>query len=218
MSPGWIGSIALPLFLQAKIPKHFQNWGDDDSENFRPPRLPDNFDDLSPTEQDAEQEKHRRRQVHYFYAGFTKQLNREHFVAIGQPELVMTNKLFDIARRPWEGNNTSLKAEIIHFLEQWPAMTSSQTENLQPPVRCTEEDVVQCPAMAKKQEEADAQMQILRDCFTADIDGRVPLDLYDQAKARENDVRKQLLDMVDTNEELKEIEENWPFQDHIEID
>jgi hypothetical protein len=31
----WQHATVLPIFLQAKIPKHFQNYGDDESENFR---------------------------------------------------------------------------------------------------------------------------------------------------------------------------------------
>ena len=30
----WQNSVILPIFLQPKIPKHFQNWGDDDFENY----------------------------------------------------------------------------------------------------------------------------------------------------------------------------------------
>jgi hypothetical protein len=46
----------------------------------------------------------------------------------------------------------------------------------------------------------------------------VSSELYEQAKARAQDVRQQMMDAADTDEERKEIEENWPFQDHIEID
>lgn len=42
----WQHSTILPAFLQARIPKHFQNYGDDDSENFRRPALPTTFDSL----------------------------------------------------------------------------------------------------------------------------------------------------------------------------
>lgn len=214
----WQHTSVLPLFLQAKVPKHFQNWGDDDSENFRPPRLPENFDNLTPTEQDAEQEVYRRRQVHYFYVGYTNRLNEKHFNAIGKPHLVMTDKLFETAGRPWEGDNVSLKAEIINVLKQWPTISSVQSISPQLPIQYTEEEITQCIALDEQQQEADAQMQILRDCFTTDIDGRVPMDLYDQAKAREDDVREQMLNAADTEADRKEIEENWPFQDHDEID
>lgn len=39
----WQHTTILPIFLQAKIPKHFQNYGDEDSENLRRPQLAENF-------------------------------------------------------------------------------------------------------------------------------------------------------------------------------
>jgi len=61
-------------------------------------------------------------------------------------------------------------------------------------------------------------MQTLRDCFNINIDGWVPSDLYDLAKARADNVLEQILEAVDTNKVKKEVEENWPFQNHVEID
>jgi hypothetical protein len=214
----WQHTSVLPLFLQAKIPKHFQNWGDADSENFRAPRLPENFDDLEESEKISALETYRKRQLHYFYIGYTERHNKIHFQAIDKPHLVMVNKLYDTATRPWEGDNTSLKAEIIklsrsHHLD---AAFSHTRETF--PINYTEEEITQCLAIDDKQQEADAQMQTLRDCFTINIDGWVSSELYEQAKARAQDVRQQMMDAADTDEERKEIEENWPFQDHIEID
>jgi hypothetical protein len=214
----WQHTSVLPLFLQAKLPKHFQNWGDEDSENFRAPRLPENFNDLEESEKISALETYRKRQVHYFYVGYTERHNKPHFQAISNPHLVRMNRLYDTAARPWEGDNTSLKAGIIkisrsHLLD----MTFSRTRK-DFPVSYTGEEIVQCLAIDEKQHEADAQMQTLRDCFTTNIDGWVSPELYEQAKARAQDVRQQMIDVVDTDEERQEIEENWPFQDHIEID
>jgi hypothetical protein len=214
----WQHTSVLPLFLQAKIPKHFQNWGDEDSENFRAPRLPENFDDLEESEKIIARETYRKRQVHYFYVGYTERHNKIHFEAISKPHLVMVNKLYNTAARPWEGDNTSLKAEIIkvsrsHHLD---AILSRTRKGF--PISYNEEEITQCLAIDEKQQEADAQMQTLRDCFTTNMDGWVSPELYEQAKARAHDVRQQMMDAADTAEERKDIEENWPFQDHIEVD
>lgn len=213
----WQHTSVLPLFLQAKIPKHFQNWGDEDSENFRAPRLPENFDDLKKSEQAAALETYRRRQMHYFYVGYTERHNKLHFEAIAKPHLVMVSKLYDTAARPWEGDNTSLKAEIIKLSRCWHDMAPSAKKRILP-VNYTASGIAQCLAIDEKQQEADAQMQTLRDCFATNIDGWVSSELYEQAKARAEDVKQQMIDAADTDEERKEIEENWPFQDHIEID
>lgn len=214
----WQHTSVLPLFLQAKIPKHFQNWGDEDSENLRPPRLPEKFDDLPASEKDVELETYRRRQLHYFYVGYTRRNNETHFRAISKPDLVMTNKLFDTAARPWEGDNTSLKAEIIKASKYWSDTKSFHEGRYTFPVQYSEEDTTQCLTIDEKQQEADTQMQTLRDCFTINIDGWVPTDLYNLAKARADEVLKQMIEAADTNEEKEEVKENWPFQNHVEID
>jgi hypothetical protein len=213
----WQHTSVLPLFLQAKIPKHFQNWGDEESENFRAPQLPENFDDMEESEQICALETYRKRQMHYFYVGYTDRHNKSHFEAMSKPHLVMVNKLYDIAARPWEGDNTSLQAEIIKLSRCWHDTTLPHERGILP-INYTEEEITQCLAIDEKQQEADAQMQTLRDCFTTNIDGWVSSELYEQAKARAEDVRQQMIDAADTDEERQEIKENWPFQDHVEID
>jgi len=60
----WQHATILPIFLQAKIPKHFQNYGDDDSENFRRPELPEDFVNMTSSDKTVEMERYQRRQVH----------------------------------------------------------------------------------------------------------------------------------------------------------
>lgn len=60
----WQYTTVLPLFLQAKIPKHYQNYGDEDSENLRRPTLAENFGTMNPSEQEVEMELYRRSQIH----------------------------------------------------------------------------------------------------------------------------------------------------------
>jgi hypothetical protein len=109
----WQHSVILPLFLQAKMPQHFQSYGDDESENFRPPKLPDDFETMTDDEKERETETYRRRQVHYFYLGFSSRKNPLHFDAMSSSSLILRNKLYESAGRPWEGDNTSLKANLI---------------------------------------------------------------------------------------------------------
>jgi hypothetical protein len=96
----WQNTTIIPLFLQAKIPKHFQNYGDDDSENFRRPRLPEDFGALSESDKEYEMELYRRRQVHYFYVGFTSRYNKPYFNALQNYNLVLRNQLYTTAGQP----------------------------------------------------------------------------------------------------------------------
>lgn len=104
----WQHAVILLRFLQANIPNHFQNYGDDDSENFCRPNIVEGFNKMTHEEKEAAVERYHRRQVHYFYLGYTSNLNKAHFEAMGKHHLVLRIQLYDVATRPWEGDNTSL--------------------------------------------------------------------------------------------------------------
>jgi hypothetical protein len=213
----WQHASVMPLFLQAKIPKHFQNWGDEDSENSRPPRLPENYEELDENEQSHALERYRRRQVHYFYVNYTNRHNEAHSKVLDLPHLVITNKLYTTAASPWEGDNISLKAGIIALSKGWTKVPHFHIRGPFP-IKYTQSEITQSLDINKKQQEGDVDMQLLRRCFTTNIQGWVSLELYDQARARVEDVRQQMIDLLDTDDEKKELEEHWPFQDHVEIE
>ncbi|GAB7348942.1 hypothetical protein MBLNU459_g7628t1 [Dothideomycetes sp. NU459] len=164
------------------MPKHFQNYGDDDSENFRPSKLSENFESMSADEKETELELYRKRQ------------------------------------ETLEGDNTSLKAEIIKAAPFWDEMKSSKSEHESFPIHYSDEDIEQCLTIDKKQEDADEVMQTLRDHFPTNIDGWVSSDLFEEAKERAQHMRSEMYNTLATDEERKEFEEQWPFQDHDEID
>jgi hypothetical protein len=58
---------------------------------FRPPKLEQDFGTLTDSDKEREMEIYRRRQVHYFYVGFTNHMNKAHFHAIGKYNLVLRN-------------------------------------------------------------------------------------------------------------------------------
>lgn len=61
-------------------------------------------------------------------------------------------------------------------------------------------------------------MQKLRDSFGINIDGWVSTDLYDSAKKKSQDIKIDMMDATETEAERREVDENWPFQDHEELD
>ena len=211
----WQYSTILPLFLQAKIPAHFQNYGDDDSESFRRPKLADNFASMTSSEKEKEMELYRRRQVHFFYIGYTSQLNKSHFRAIGKPSLVLRNQLYDTAARPWEGDNTSLQAQLIRTMMHWSEISSS---NDNPPIQYSPAEVRECLDRDAKQKEIDKEMQQFRDCIGVNIDGLVVKEEYEGAKERAAIIKRELMEGAETEEERRDFDELWPFQDHEEVD
>lgn len=109
----WQHCAVLPLFLQAKMPSHIQNFGDEDSDKDRPPKLPDSFYSLSEEEKMVEEEIYQRRQLHFFYLGSTSHDNPRHFQALNFHPYGRRATLYALARSPWEGDNVSLQAQLI---------------------------------------------------------------------------------------------------------
>jgi hypothetical protein len=210
----WQNTTVIPLFLQAKIPKHFQNYGDDDSEKFRRPRLPEDFDALSDSDKEHEMELYRRRQVLYSYVGFTSRYNKAHFNAMGKYNLVLRNQLYDTAGRPWEGDNTSLQAQLITTLKNWSELSSAHD----PEVHYSASESQSCLARDAQQKEADAQMQQVCEYLGVAIEGWVPNREFEGARKKARDLKTQMLEAADTEEERRELDTCWPFQDREEID
>jgi hypothetical protein len=151
----WQHTTILPIFLQAKIPKYFQNYGDDDSENFRRPKLAD-IATMTNSDKEIEMDLYRRRQVHYFYVGHTSRLNKAYFHAMGKYNLVVRNQLYDTAGRPWEDDNSSLQAELIKTMAHWSEIASPE-DNI--PIHYPPAEVEECLNRDSKQKNADEQMQ-----------------------------------------------------------
>lgn len=213
----WQHSVVLPLFLQAKMPRHFQNYGDAESENFQPPKLPDDFEKLEDEKKEAQLEIYRRRQLHYFYLGFTSTDNSLHFDALSSPGFILRNQTYESASRPWEGDNISLKANLIRVNEQWEDVCHTKSpECTECPLNYTETETKRVLELDEKQKAATDSSQRLRDIVGVNIDGWVPLETFDNAISRAASVRAQMLETAETDEEKKEIEQNWPFDDYDE--
>lgn len=129
-------------------------------------------------------ERYRRRQVHYFYVGFTNELNRPHFHAMDKHNLVLRNQLYDVAGRPWEGDNTSLQAQLIRTLEHWPEIAAGEDKLAEPPIAYSPAQTQECLERDAKQKAADAQMQQIRDFIGVNIDGWVAADNFETAQEK----------------------------------
>ncbi len=214
----WQHCIILPLFLQAKIPSHFQNYGDKESENFRPPQLPPDFDSLSDEEKEVEEDLYRRRQLHFFYLGATSHYNPRHYNALCVDPQAHRMRLFAKARSPWEGDNTSLKAQLISTVANWPKIRSTKLPELDCPISYSEQEVEVCLAMNAKQKYADRTVGALREFVGANIDGWVRNDEYPAMKESADGIKAQMIADAESDVDRKDIEDKWPFQDHEEID
>ncbi|KAK2879974.1 hypothetical protein FQN49_000700 [Arthroderma sp. PD_2] len=214
----WERTSILPLFIQAKIPKYFQNYGDEDSEKFKRPALPEGFDSLPKAEKTMALEVYRRRQTHYYYLGFTSRDNENHFRAMGSYNGVMRSRLYDVAIRPWEGDNTTLKATLINMSSYWPGIATADMKGTAYPLSYPVGEMKECLDIYSRQKTANTQMQNLRDTIGVNIDGWVPNEMFEEARERMLRVKAQMIEIAETEEDRQDLLQNWPFQDHEEID
>lgn len=217
----WQHCAILPLFLQCGIPNSLQNYGDGVSESLIPPELPHNFDELSESEQFEQVLLLRRRQLHYFYVAATAKLNSTHYDALTHDLGILRRKLFDHASSPWEGDNVTLKADLIDLTKNWSniaTLGSSTSDNVRPPcpIAFSEEEVSECLRLNAAQAEADEQLQACRDAIGIGPEGWVPLEQYNEIKQRENKLKADALEAAESEEERLRICEHWIFDDFDE--
>ncbi|KAK5113444.1 hypothetical protein LTR85_010872 [Meristemomyces frigidus] len=108
----WQHGMVRPLFLCAGVPRYFQNYGDEESENLVKPSLPENLAELDEDDRELAVEQFRRRHLHFYYLGATATLNNSHLQACMFESGLFRRKIFDHAGEPWEGNNIPLKADL----------------------------------------------------------------------------------------------------------
>ena len=207
----------LPLFLQARIPSHFQNYGDEDSDKLHPPKLPVNFHLLSNEDKAFRKELHRKRQVHFFYLGATVHLNPHHHHALQFDPHTYQKTLYRIVSSPWEGENTSLQGHLIPVISRWAKFRSREAP-AECPIHYSREEVRQCLDRHEKQKEIDHDLQVLRNFVGVNPEGYVDHNGYAEAKQLANNIKAQGVVESETEFERKDLEEKFPLQDHEEID
>lgn len=217
----WQHCAILPLFLQCGIPNSFQNYGDSISESLIRPELPDNFDELSESDQFEQVLLLRRRQLHYFYVATTAKLNSIHYDTLTDDFSTLRRKLFDHASSPWEGDNVTLKADLIDLSKNWSKIATSQSstsDDARPPcpIAFSEDEVSECLRLHAAQVEADVQLQACRDVIGIGPEGWVPSEQYDEIKHRENKLKADALEAAESEEERAMLFEHWIFDDFDE--
>lgn len=217
----WQHCAVLPLFLQCGIPNSFQNYGDNVSESGNLPKLPPDFDELGEGKKFEQVMLLRRRQLHFYYVGMTEKFNPTHYDALTHDFSTLRRKLFDHSSYPWEGDNVTLKADLISFTKNWSdiaAPQSSASGDPWPPcpIAFPEDEVSECLRLNAAQIEADEQLQICRDFIGIGPEGWVPCEQYDEIKQRAMRFKAAVLGAAGSEEERLMLHEHWIFDDFDE--
>ncbi|KAF1967449.1 hypothetical protein BU23DRAFT_602870 [Bimuria novae-zelandiae CBS 107.79] len=183
-----------------------QNYGDDISESLTIPELPHNFDELSEIKQFEQVVLLRKRQLYYFYVAMTAKLNSTHYDALAYDFSILRRKLFDHASYPWEGDNVTLKANLICLMENWSSIAAPELDEggdsrASCPISFSEDEVTECKRLHAVQIEADEQLQTCRDVIGIGPEGWVPLEQYKETKQREVKLKANVLEAAESKEE-----------------
>src|SRR5208282_3909650 len=104
------------------------------------------------------------------------------FDAMSSSGIVLRNKIYENAGRPWEGDSISLKANLIQCAAQWADISSKDLPHcIKGPLNYSPSEVDQCLQLDAKQRDAESSSQRLRDFIGVNIDGWVPIEEYDDA-------------------------------------
>lgn len=213
----WQHSAVLPLFLQALVPRDFQNYGDVGSEQLAKPKLPDDFDQLDPQKQDEAKELLRRQYLHFFYVGKTLKVNEEHYDAMQLDHVFLRQKLFQHAGAPWEGDNVTLKSDLIRATQVWEELVQNEDGSVPTcPLSYSKTEIERCSQQASEQETIDENLEWACRRFGISAEGWVPPEGYDEARRMIQEFKAESLKAAETDLERYEIQNHWPFDDRDE--
>ncbi|KAL5333381.1 kinase-like domain-containing protein [Aspergillus crustosus] len=220
----WQHATVLPLGLAAGIPKHFQNYGDPESERLAQPQVsfPLDYDSLPSAEQNAIRETLRKRMIHFLYAALTKRYNKEHYDAIFDQSVILHQRLHKAAGTPWEGNSITLHAELIRAVQSWSTLVpedsvgSGDGKCAVPPLEYPDTGVRDVLELDAQQKEADTALEQMQDAVGVDVLGWVPNDYYETARDTAREIKAQMLKAADTDHDATAVRNHFPFDDFDE--
>ncbi|RMZ83596.1 hypothetical protein DV738_g948, partial [Chaetothyriales sp. CBS 135597] len=214
----WQHATCLPLFLAAGIPNNFQNYGDPESERMVQPdrELPPDFKTMSAEQQASVKELYLKRLNHFLYAALTLRHNEEHYEAIFSDGVIIHQRLYTHAGRPWEGDSITLQAELIHAIEHWQDVISSgATKCEKPPIKIPEESARSIMAVFNQQQEMDTMMDEMRKALGVDVYGWVSNEDFASTKEMARNIKAQMIEAADPAEK-DGIRHHFPFDDFDE--
>lgn len=214
----WQHCSILPLFLQSGIPAFFQNYGDDDSESIVKPELPENFNYLDEQQQAAALQVFQKRQLHYYYLAATVKHNKIHFDALWEDFGMFKQRLFDHASSPWEGDNVTLKADLIEATETWSRIAAPGADGTVAPcpISYSKEEIAECLRLYRKIREIDEQEENMKGSLGVGHDGWVPNERYKESKALNAKMKAYALEFAESDFERQMLDRHWPFDDQDE--
>ncbi|OSS53226.1 hypothetical protein B5807_01856 [Epicoccum nigrum] len=192
---------------------------DPESVSFTPPHLPVDLDSLDEAQRAQAHEQFRRRQVHFFYLGFTQRFNQRHWRALEQEPDLLRGRIFDHAGEPWDGLNTTLQHDLVQIARNWEKIAPRNHNGAARPcpVSFTQKETDQIEALAKSHRDADGDVEQINEFLGIASDGWTPNERFESAKDKSAEIREQALASANDDPWLREMSgRHWPFDDYDE--
>ncbi|KAL4794314.1 kinase-like domain-containing protein [Aspergillus venezuelensis] len=215
----WQHSSIQPLLLVAGNPPLFQNPDPEPPAGLEKPSLPTNYDSLSADERIQADELHRRRMLFYLYMVFNGKENKAHLDALRYPLLMLRQHAVDRAGRQWSGNTVTLKGAIFRLVQNWDTLIQGISPKIQCPVRFDQKDIKEFYTL----EDQWFKLNILVEHWKSLLDdlgqdGWVRHESYDKVMALNRELKAEWLAEAQDENDGKQVDEHWPFQNHEEVD
>lgn len=186
----WQHSHVLPLFLHAGSPKVVQ---------------------YQAVQISAESPKPELESLETTYLLLTGKKVPLHLAAMTLDKAFIRRRLFEHAASPWEGDNVTLKFDIILAARNWSSVSPEVC-----PISVDEQEANDIVAKFTEQDENDRRMEMIRASMRIGSDGWVSHDQYDKAMMEAAQTKKEALDDAEDEVERQMLERHWPWDDHDE--
>lgn len=203
----WQGASMLPFFLQSGFPGVC---GHDlgRPQTLEKPKLSDNFEEMSPDEQQEALMDLKQKQTNLYYTAATGLKCERHMDALRLPYLGVRQYLIKQAGMPWDGDLVNLRAALIGVHSKWDEIVGERAC----PISFTDEEVRFAIQESREWNEAADVLTTIRDTLGIDGEGGTDPENYNRAAALNKEWRIQMLKEAKA-EEKERSWQIWPFKD-----
>lgn len=206
----WQSAAILPFFVQSGYPVLC------DHELGRPqplekPKLSENFDKMSPEEQEKALLKLKHEQANLYYTAVTGLKCGRHMRALQLPYLEMRQYLIRQAGMPWDGDLVNLRAALIGVRSKWNDLVGEEPC----PISFTDDEMRIAMEESAEWNEAAEQLATIRNTLGIDGEGGTDPENYPRACILNREWRMQMLKAAKA-EEQDRCWQIWPYKDNDE--
>ena len=202
----WQGASVRPFFVQSGFPA-FCDHDSRRQQSLKEPKLPDNFEEMSPEAQEEALKKLKHEQANFYYIAYTALKSERHLRAIRLPGNSMRQYLIQQAGMPWDGDLVNLRAVLIGVYSNWTKVIGERAC----PISFTEEEMRLAMEESQEWNEATDMLIEIRNNLGIDLEGSTDPENYDRATALNMEWRIQMLRNAKP-EEKGRCWQIWPFK------